>query len=252
MNRSNNTAFGGLFLLILAIGRLFLSHAREEKEEREKNMFSGFREEYSEARNKLHSWEDSVLQAQGHLFLYTNDTTAQALWILNRRSSDVRGVRLMTSEYYDDLRRENPLGRLVLIIKRDSVSYPINENFVFNDQDSSKHLYFMVLDSKDKLPKDSALLAEFPEAKEKFAATWGMGITNTSKLKETSLVNYALKETIRTLGKSEGFYIYMVAGEEDNGAAGFNSAEFIKSVGALNRFLSKSGMDTSSFHVKII
>jgi hypothetical protein len=252
MNRSNNPALAGLFLLILAIGRLLLSHAREEKEVSEQRMFSTFREKYSEAQNKRRSRIDSVLQAQGHIFLYTNDTAAQAFWIPNRQTMEIGKVRSILSPQYDDSSDEYQSGRLVLIIKRDSVSYPINQNFVFNDHDSSKHLYFMVLDSKAKLPKDSALLEEFPEAKEKFAGTWGMGIANISKLKVTSLVNYALKESVKVLGKSEGFYIYMVAGEEDNGDPGFNSAEFMKSVGVLNRFLSKSGMDTTSFHVKIL
>jgi len=253
MNKNKAVIGPGLFLLVMAIGRLILSHSRDEQLNQEQLMFSGIRDRIAEKQTRKRTFIDSLLQDRGNVFLYSNDTAAEAGWIASTPNANGMVRSVLSTDIDQQLETDDQSYNLSLALHLpDNVNYPLNANIVFNDSDTARRLYFMVFDSKDKLEKDSALLAEYPEAKEKFAATWGMGFQDISKVKVSNLVNSALKESVLELKKVDGFHIYMVGVEKDNNHPGITTPDFMRSVGVLNKFLNQAGMDTTHFHFKLL
>ncbi|HEY0611233.1 MAG TPA: hypothetical protein VGD35_16295 [Chitinophaga sp.] len=72
-----------------------------------------------------------------------------------------------------------------MVRSSDSVGKRVDEYRLFEGDSSAKHIWFMVYDSRDKMPKDSNLLKRFPDVYgSNFCSTWGKGFGSIKELKD--------------------------------------------------------------------
>jgi hypothetical protein len=261
MNKSQGISGLSIFLLFLALGRLFLSYQKEVKSEKDAQFFSNIRNSMVQEKEEAADSIASLIKEQGRIFIYTSDTTVDAAWVPNIDYTDysytenLMGVNPIFKEndkYKSFLEHHDSLGFYVIFNPGGNGEQRLLPSYTYNGSASKKLLYFMGVYSTDELNADKTISEKYKEKAMLYPAPiWGVGFNDALTLSADSLKNESCTACMKVAKRLKCFHLYMAAVEKDDHHAGVDSISFMKSVQLFNHLLQKSGNDTSRYVVKV-
>lgn len=254
MNKKTLISGTSVLLIVLALGRMFISSESDKIKEEDKKLFDGIRTRIQESKVKSKASIDSLLKLQGRIFVYSNDPSVQAGWVPNNLGSyiggNVRNVMIDALDAEKFVKKKDSLGFLLLLNCGDKNVFIINRGIHFDKEKGNKALWFMGFDQENRLPKDSVKLKKNPELyKDAFVNTWGIGFDQVTDLSAAKLSNLPMVASSTYLKEIKGYKFYMAAYEKDNNKPGIDSMAFVKSVDMVNTLFKKEGIDLKSFRI---
>jgi len=254
MNQKTLISGTSILLIVLALGRMFISYEKDKIKEEDKKLFDGIRTRIKESKVKSTASIDSLLKLQGRIFIYSNDRSVQAGWVPNNLGSyiggSVRNVMIDALDAEKFVKKKDSLGFLLLLNCGGKNVFIVNKGILFDKEKGNKALWFMGFDKENRLPKDSAKVKKNPELyKDAFVSTWGIGFDQITDLSPAKLTNLPMVVSSTYLNKIKGYKFYMAGYEKDNNKPGIDSLSFVKSVDMVNTLFKKEGVDLKQFKI---
>lgn len=254
MNKKTVVSGTSILFTALALGTMFISSETDKIKEEERKLFDGISANVKESKAKSAASIDSLLDLQGRIFVYSNDTSVEAGWVPNNlgkyNAANVSSMILDVLDAENFVKKKDSLGFLLLLNCGQKNVFIANKSILFDKEKGNKALWFMGFDKEDQLPKDSAKVKRYPHLYNgPFLSTWGIGFDQVTDLNPDKFNNLPMMVSSKYLNKIKGYKFYMTAYEKDNNRPGIDSLAFARSVGILNKMLEEQGVDLKQFKV---
>lgn len=246
------TIGSSLLLGILALGSIFISRTKEEIEREQQQMMAGIRQQ---VQTSIHNGEiiiDSLLKEQGTVYLYSNDSKATAGWLPNLRNynaGNVSSYLLKAGSYDEFIAKKDSLGFL-LYVKTGSGDLSVfdRNTLRFHADSTRKRLWFLVHDSKDQMPHDTAMEKRYPWLRtQRFSRNWAQGFNTLSDLQHSLDEDVVAGAFIPALRQYNGMKLYMIGSAKED----IQEQEFAAVIRMFNQQLRRQKLDTMAFRATI-
>ncbi|MCZ4245591.1 hypothetical protein [Pedobacter punctiformis] len=251
MNKKAGIGATSILVVFLALGRMFIADQKEKIEAENNKLMEGIRKAYTLKKKRADFSIDSLLNAQGKIYLYTNDRSAKLAWAPNIENNNYASGKAMV---YDAIMAEkfvnkkDSLGFLLLLKTGSNAIYPVNQGIFLNQSDATKKLWFVGLEDKNKKPVDAAKTKLNSDV---FYTNWGIGFSDIKEINVEKLSSTSALGCIYLAKNSDSFLFYMVGYQKDNNQLGIDSTDFAKATKAFGHLLQKEGIRTNNFAVKM-
>lgn len=245
-------ASGAIVLLILALGRMFLSNAKKEKKRQDQLLLKQMAYTTQVTIEKGKRVIDSLLKLRGAVYVYSNDSAADAGWLPNltdyTTTGNVASIAMKAYSLDEFMQHPDSLGFLLVSRSSDSAMARVDEYRLFEGDSAGKHIWFRAYDSQDRMPKDSERVRRWPAIYGgKFQSAWGKGYNEPEELKQLLADDWILTGLLGGVKEVKGFRLYMIGTEYEH----ISESDFATAIRLLNRHLHKKGIDTMSFRARI-
>lgn len=234
-------------LLLISIGMLVCIFFNRDLE-KQREIMRRIPEAYRNSKNITDTIIDSLLNLQGDIYVYSNDTGVQAKWAPGLDGNyAVGGVKSMAGELIarkEFIKNKDSLGFLLLLKAANNQHYVVNKSLLLGGNDGAVKIWFFTYgksqqDADSIAPKQSHL----PIGKSDFVNSWGVGIVKPSDLlsKEQNL-NLPALQAAAVLLKPANSYFYVTSYDVDNGHINMTRAGFTEVIKYVNAVLKNEGV----------
>jgi hypothetical protein len=239
-------------LLCIATGMLVYIFF-ETKSEKNRKILAGIPKAYRNSKNNATAAIDSLLNLQGAIYVYTNDTGVSAKWAPNLSEMytiTYGGVKSLAAELegeQDFIAHKDSLGYRLLLQAANKNIYAVNKGILMGGRDSAAVLWFFSYGSKT--PAVDTVRPRLPARKSDYVNNWGAGISKDSTLFKKQLLNLPLLQANAFLLKPKNSYFYVVGYDSDNGKKNTDTVYFKSVIKQVNIILKKEGIDLQRFRL---
>ncbi len=247
VNKKVGISAASILIIVLAIGRMFISDQKEKIEAENNKLMAGIRKAYLIKKQRSDFSIDSLLKLQGKIYLYTNDREAQLAWAPNLENYSYTSTKAMISDAImaeKFVNKKDSLGFLLLLKTGSNAIYPVNKGIMLNQ--ANKKIWFVGLDYKNKTPDT----AKTSLSKQPFFTNWGIGFNDVEQVNTKMLSNGYTLGSAFLAKNSKSFFFYMVGYDQDNHQIGIDSLGFVKATKVFSNLLEREGVKTNNFVIK--
>ncbi len=238
-------------LLMFSIGLLVNIFFKREAE-KQRQIVRRIPEAYRTGKNTTDVIIDSLLNLQGEIYVYTNDTGVQAEWAPNLNEIyTLGGVKSLAGELVarnEFIKNKDSLGFRLLLKAANNRSYAINKSLLLGGNNSGSKVWFFTY-GKGQKETDSVepVKSRLPIRKNDFVSSWGVGIAKTDTLLNEQILNLPPLEAAALLLKPANSYFYVASYYRDNGNINMTSDGFKEVVKQVNVVLRNEGIRIGNF-----
>jgi hypothetical protein len=238
-------------LLLISIGLLVNIFFKKEAE-KQREIVRRIPEAYRAGKNVTDAIIDSMLNLQGDIYVYTNDSSVQAEWAPNLNENyTLGGVKSLAGELVarkEFIKNKDSLGFRLILKAADNRSYAINKSLLLGGNDSGSKVWFFTYGRGQKVTDSVApIKARLPIRKNDFVHSWGVSIAKTDTLFNKQILNLPPLKAAALLLKPANSYFYVAGYYRDNGIINMTSADFGEVVKRVNVVLKKEGIHLKNF-----